>query len=50
MKSAVPLLFVIALAACPGDDGPPTNAMTLWLAPDGVETRVRLIEDRPPPF
>lgn len=42
----VPLL-ILALAGCPGDDA---NAPTLWLAPDGAETRVRLVEDRPPPF
>jgi hypothetical protein len=41
-------LVLLALAACPGDDA--QNAPTLWLAPDGVETEVRLIEDRPPPF
>jgi hypothetical protein len=35
------------LTGCP-EEG--TNAPTLWLAPDGAETRVRLIEDRPPPF
>lgn len=39
---------MFALTGCPGDDA--ANAPTLWLAPDGAETRVRLIEDRPPPF
>jgi hypothetical protein len=42
-------LFALALAGCPGDDDA-VNAPTLWLAPDGAETRVKLIEDRPPPF
>jgi hypothetical protein len=41
-------LGLLPLAGCPGDDG--VNAATLWLAPDGAETRVRLVEDRPPPF
>jgi hypothetical protein len=41
-------LGVLALAGCPGDDG--ENAPTLWIAPDGAETRLRLVEDRPPPF
>jgi len=36
------------LAGCPSDEG--ANAPTLWLAPDGAETRVRLVEGRPPPF
>lgn len=41
-------LVLLALAGCPGDDA--TNAPTLWLAPDGAETRVKLAEDRPPAF
>lgn len=46
MKRAVLLL---GLAAC-GDDGGGGNATTLWLAPDGSELRVRLVEDEPPPY
>jgi hypothetical protein len=42
-------LWLVVLAAC-GDDAPSGNAPVLWLAPDGVETRVRLVEGRPPPF
>ena len=42
-------LGLFTLAGCPGDDEG-DNAPTLWLAPDGAETRVRLVEDRPPPF
>ena len=42
-------LYLVALTGCPGDDEG-SNAPTLWLAPDGAETRVRLVEDRPPPF
>jgi hypothetical protein len=44
----VPLLL-FALAGCPGDDDA-GNAPTVWLAPDGSELRVKLVEDRPPPF
>lgn len=42
-------LAVLVLAGCPGDDEG-MNAPTLWLAPDGVETQIRLVEGRPPPF
>lgn len=48
MKYA-PLLLLV-LAGCPGDDGDDGNAQTLWLAPDQMETQVKLVEDRPPPF
>ena len=44
---ALPLV-VIALAGCPADD--PTNAPTLWLAPDGSEVRVKLAEEEPQPW
>lgn len=53
MKRAVPVIYsiaMIALAGCPGDDPVDGNAQTLWLAPDGVETEVKLIEAEPPPF
>jgi hypothetical protein len=46
IRLLAPLAFV--LAGCPGEDG--VNAPTLWLAPDGAETRVRLVDGRPPPF
>ncbi len=49
MKYASPLLVLATLAGCPSDDTE-TNAATLYIAPDGVETRLRLVEDRPPPF
>lgn len=49
MKYASPLLVLATLAGCPPDD-PDENAETLYLAPDGAETRLRLVEDRPPPF
>ncbi|NQT86784.1 hypothetical protein HQ560_08480 [bacterium] len=35
------------LAGCPSPD---TNPAVLWLGLDGSETRVRLVEDEPPPF
>jgi hypothetical protein len=48
MKYALPVLALASLAACPGPDD--KNAETVWLAPDGRETAVRLVEGRPPPF
>lgn len=47
MKYA-PLFVIAVLGACPGPDD--KNAETVWLAPDGRETAVRLVEGRPPPF
>jgi hypothetical protein len=44
---AAPLLLLV-LTGCP-DDGA-RNPDTLWLAPDGAETRVRLVESEPPEF
>ena len=42
-------LMLLVLSACPGDDGN-GNATTLWLAPDGAETRVKLVESEPTPY
>jgi hypothetical protein len=39
--------LALLLAGCPADDG---NASKLFLALDGMETRVRLVEEEPPPF
>ena len=39
-------LFLLMLAACPSNGNPET----LWLALDGTETRVRLVEDEPRPY
>lgn len=36
-----------ALAGCPD---PAQNAPTVWLALDGRETEVKLIDHEPPPF
>ena len=38
-------LMLLALAACPGDDG--ANPDTLWLAPDKAETAVKLVATEP---
>ncbi len=46
MTRALPLLLL--LAGCPADDS--GNAPTLFLAPDGSEIRVKLVETEPPPF
>ena len=42
-------LFLLALAGC-GDDGGESNPATLYLAPDGSETRVKLQEEEPNPW
>jgi len=42
-------LLLLALAACPSDDDP-TNGQVLYIAPDGAETRLKLVEARPAPF
>lgn len=41
-------MIVLALSAC--SDGSPSNAPVLWLALDGRETEVRLVEEEPDPF
>lgn len=45
-----PALLLIALAACGDNDGSGANAPVLWLALDGRETEVKLVEDEPDPF
>ena len=37
----------LALAGCPGPDG---NPDVLWLAPNGSEIVVQLVDHEPPPF
>jgi len=47
----VGLVGLAALTGCPGDPtNPPTNPPVLWLATDGDELHVRLVESEPPPF
>lgn len=43
----VALVGMVHLTGCPSPD---TNPAVLWLGLDGSETRVRLVEDEPPPF
>jgi hypothetical protein len=39
-----------ALALVPGCPAPEDNPPTLWLALDGRETEVKLVDFEPPPF
>jgi len=43
------LLLAVALPACsdPPDTG---NPHTLWIAPDGDERHVKLVDSEPPPW
>jgi hypothetical protein len=41
------LAGLVGLAGCPD---PAENAPTLWLALDGRETEVKLIDHEPPPY
>ncbi|HEY5935573.1 MAG TPA: hypothetical protein VIU61_13075 [Kofleriaceae bacterium] len=41
---------LIALAACGDDIQGTENPATVWLAPDMVETAVKLQDFEPPPF
>lgn len=43
-----PWLLLAVLAGCPG--GESANPETLWLALDGRETEVKLVEDEPDPY
>ncbi len=49
MRAAAPLALLALLAACPGDDEA-GNPSTLWFAPDGSETRLKLQDEEPPPW
>jgi hypothetical protein len=46
--AALGLAALVALAACP--DGGNANPPVLWLALDGSEIKVRLVEQEPVPF
>lgn len=47
-RVVTPLLLGLVLPACPSD--PTGNPRVLWLAPDMVETRVKLVDQEPDPF
>lgn len=50
MRSAL-VLAPFLLVACPADDAPPpANPPRLWLALDGSETMVKLVDEEPPYF
>jgi len=42
-----PLVLLALLGGCPSDE---SNAPVLWLALDGRETAVKLVESEPPPY
>ena len=42
------VLGLVMLPGCPSSDS--GNPNTLWLAPDGNETHVKLVESEPPAF
>jgi len=49
MKSVVVVAALALLSGCPDDDSG-RNPDTLWLAPDRVETEVKLAAKEPPPW
>jgi hypothetical protein len=46
LRLALPSLFVL-LGGCPSEE---QNPAKLWLALDGRETEVRLVDFEPPPY
>jgi hypothetical protein len=47
MRAAVATCALMLLAGCPSDPG---NPETLWLALDGSELRVKLVDSEPRPY
>ncbi len=47
MRAPLLAAAVLLLAACPSDPG---NPETLWLALDGSELRVKLVDSEPRPY
>ena len=47
MRAIVLAAAALVLAACPSDPG---NPETLWLALDGSELRVKLVDAEPRPY
>ncbi len=45
-----PLLLGLLVSSCGDDGGSTGNPAMLWLAPDMMETRVKLIDHEPTPF
>jgi len=50
MRDPMRPLALAALALLGGCPGPEANAPTLWLALDGRETEVRLVDFEPEPY
>jgi hypothetical protein len=50
MRDPMRPLALAALALLGGCPGPEENAPTLWLALDGRETEVRLVDFEPEPY
>lgn len=46
LQRSIVILTAALLGGCPSDENPPT----LWLALDGRETEVRLIDHEPGPY
>ena len=47
MRAALLVAATVMLAGCPSD---PSNPETLWLALDGSELKVKLIDHEPKPY
>ena len=47
MRAPLLAAMVVSLAGCPSD---PSNPETLWLALDGSELRVKLVDHEPKPY
>jgi hypothetical protein len=47
VKALAPVILAALLAGCPSDPG---NPETLWLALDGSELKVKLIDHEPTPY
>ncbi len=47
MKSLLGLASLAVLGGCPSDDG---NPDVLWLALDGSELQVKLVDEEPRPY
>lgn len=54
MRSSIVSVLPLALAACGSSGSMPdastTNPTTLWIAPNGDERHVKLVDTEPPPW